>query len=661
MPTGVLIFGAYRLKLPSGELRKHGTPLRLSGHSLSILLILLEKPGEIVTRDEIKTRLWPSDTFVDFDHGLNTAMKKLRAVLGDAAEQPRFIETVPRLGYRFIAAVEVEGGKEVEEVKELTEAKEATAEKRAEASGEQLPTQSGLGEPRRPEGIAGTAVAERVAAASQFRTRRFSMVLAILLAVAGLVWIVYREGQAESNRTAASAGRTMLAVLPFENLTGDAGQEYVSDGMTEELITELGGIQPERLGVIARTSVMGYKHTSKRIDQIGTDLNVSYVLEGSLRQAGERVRITAQLIRVSDQAHVWAQEFDSAPRDVLMMEEDAARKIAAETQVRLSPVASSKTETVDPEAYALYLKGRYFWNQRTNEGLHKAIDYFQRAIEKQPQYGRAYAGLADAYLLLNDVAPAQSLKMAREAARKALELNPSLAEAHASIALAGPNDIWDWANSEREYLRAIALDPNYATAHHWYADGYLAPIGRTQEAVAELRIAERLDPLSPIIGTDLGKDLYFARRYDEAMAQLDKVLEISPNYPSALEWKRWIQITEGKFEDAMKTLEIERATLAPGRFQLAKAYILARTGKKQEARALLAECLRLARSEYVNPGEIAGVYLGLGENDETFVWLEKAYEARSPWLTGLKVAPLLDSLREDPRYPPLARRVGLIQ
>jgi TolB-like protein/Tfp pilus assembly protein PilF len=484
------------------------------------------------------------------------------------------------------------------------------------------------------------------------------------LVLVALVWVGYREFRRESARPLAPNGKTMLAVLPFDNLTGDPAREYLSDGLTEELITELGGIGPEHLGVIARTSVMGYKRTNIRVDQIGKELGVEYLLEGSLRQAADRVRIAAQLIRVSDQAHVWAQEFDSDLRDVLIMEADVARKIAAETRVKLDEAPSSlpSPARVDPEAYEFYLKGRYFWNQRTNEGLHRAIQYFQQATDKDPLDARAYAGLADSYVLLGsygDVVQNEANSKARKAAQKALQLNPRLAEAHTSLALVGPDHAWDWAGSQREFLRAIALDPNYATAHHWYGDGYLAPMGRTEEAVAEVRLAEKLDPLSPIIATDVAKDLYYARRYPEATAQLKKVLELSPNYPMALEWMRWMQINDGKYADALATLELEKRTLPPQRYLLGKATILGTSGQRDKARELISQVLRMAQTQYANPAEIASAYAAMGDMDNAFLWFDKACDAESSWLTGLKVVPSYAPLHSDPRYPALLRRVGL--
>jgi TolB-like protein/DNA-binding winged helix-turn-helix (wHTH) protein/Tfp pilus assembly protein PilF len=636
-------FGDFEADLDTGELRRQGTRIRLSPQPFQVLTLLLERPGELITREELRAKLWPDEVYVDFEHSLNAAVKKLRQALCDSPENPRYIETFPKRGYRLAAkvvatvppeqiALAPEPGAEVETpVKAPVEVTFSPP----------VPTSPGNG--------------------TRKRATFYAVVSLVLVA---LVWVGYREFRRESARPLAPNGKTMLAVLPFDNLTGDPAREYLSDGLTEELITELGGIGPDRLGVIARTSVMGYKRTNKRVDQIGKELGVEYVLEGSLRQAADRVRIAAQLIRVSDQAHVWAQEFDSDLRDVLIMEADVARKIAAETRVKLdeTPSPLPSPARVDPEAYEFYLKGRYFWNQRTNEGLHRAIQYFQQATDKDPLDARAYAGLADSYVLLGsygDVVQNEANSRARKAARKALQLNPSLAEAHTSLAMVGPDHAWDWAGSQREFLRAIALDPNYATAHHWYGDGYLAPMGRTEEAVAEVRLAEKLDPLSPIIATDVAKELYYARRYPEATAQLKKVLELSPNYPMALEWVRWMQINDGKYADALATLELERRTLPPERYLLGKATILGTSGQRDKARELISQVLRVTQTQYANPAEIAFAYAAMGDMDNAFLWFDKACDAESSWLTGLKVVPGSAPLHSDPRYPALLRRVGL--
>ena len=636
-------FGDFEADLDTGELRRQGTRIRLSPQPFQVLTLLLERPGELITREELRAKLWPDEVYVDFEHSLNAAVKKLRQALCDSPENPRYIETFPKRGYRLAAKVVATAPPE-----QIALAPEPGAEVETPVK---VPVEVTFSPPVPTSPGNGTR-------------KRATFYAVVSLVLVALVWVGYREFRRESARPLAPNGKTMLAVLPFDNLTGDPAREYLSDGLTEELITELGGIGPDRLGVIARTSVMGYKRTNKRVDQIGKELGVEYVLEGSLRQAADRVRIAAQLIRVSDQAHVWAQEFDSDLRDVLIMEADVARKIAAETRVKLdeAPSPLPSPARVDPEAYEFYLKGRYFWNQRTNEGLHRAIQYFQQATDKDPLDARAYAGLADSYVLLGsygDVVQNEANSRARKAARKALQLNPSLAEAHTSLAMVGPDHAWDWAGSQREFLRAIALDPNYATAHHWYGDGYLAPMGRTEEAVAEVRLAEKLDPLSPIIATDVAKELYYARRYPEATAQLKKVLELSPNYPMALEWVRWMQINDGKYADALATLELERRTLPPERYLLGKATILGTSGQRDKARELISQVLRVTQTQYANPAEIAFAYAAMGDMDNAFLWFDKACDAESSWLTGLNVVPGSAPLHSDPRYPALLRRVGL--
>ena len=635
-------FGDFEADLDTGELRRQGTRIRLSPQPFQVLILLLERPGELITREELRAKLWPDEVYVDFEHSLNAAVKKLRQALCDSPENPCYIETFPKRGYRLAAKVVATVPPEQIALAPPGAEVETPVKAPVEVTfSPPVPTSPGNG--------------------TRKRATFYAVVSLVLVA---LVWVGYREFRTANARPLAPNGKTMLAVLPFDNLTGDPAREYLSDGLTEELITELGGIGPDRLGVIARTSVMGYKRTNKRVDQIGKELGVEYVLEGSLRQAADRVRIAAQLIRVSDQAHVWAQEFDSDLRDVLIMEADVARKIAAETRVKLdeTPSPLPSPARVDPEAYESYLKGRYFWNQRTNEGLHRAIQYFQQATDKDPLDARAYAGLADSYVLLGsygDVVQNEANSRARKAARKALQLNPSLAEAHTSLAMVGPDHAWDWAGSQREFLRAIALDPNYATAHHWYGDGYLAPMGRTEEAVAEVRLAEKLDPLSPIIATDVAKELYYARRYPEATAQLKKVLELSPNYPMALEWVRWMQINDGKYADALATLELEKRTLPPERYLLGKATILGTSGQRDKARELISQVLRMAQTQYANPAEIAFAYAAMGDMDNAFLWFDKACDAESSWLTGLKVVPGYAPLHSDPRYPALLRRVGL--
>jgi TolB-like protein/DNA-binding winged helix-turn-helix (wHTH) protein/Tfp pilus assembly protein PilF len=502
-PAQVLRFGVFEANLSARELRKHGIRVRLAGQPFAILAMLLEKPGEVVTREEMQRRLWASDTFVDFEHSLNSAIKKLRAALSDTPDNSRYIETLPRVGYRFIAPVQ-----------EVSEKGHAAANAPIAADrGVVLPEVEKSSHRRWPI-LPGIAIALLGAVGAYFQWSHF--------------WL----------RTQQTSERLMLAVLPFENLTGDAGQEYFSDGMTEEMIAQLGRLDPERLGVIARTSVMHYKHSQEQLDRIGRELGVQYVMEGSVRRDGDKVRISAQLIQMKDQTRLWARQYDRELSSLLALQGEIAQEIADEIQLTLGEhkrIDIAHQASLPPktsEAYDLYLKGQYFWNKRTPQGFEQAIECFQQAIAKDPNYARAYAGMADSYALLGGytLAPqAEFMLKARAAALRALEIDESLPEAHTALALIVQNYDWDWQTAEKEYRRAIELNPNYATAHHWYAE-HLTWLGRFDEAFRESERARQLDPLSMIIAADNGVILYSSRQYDRAIEKFRSVLAMEPNF-----------------------------------------------------------------------------------------------------------------------------------
>jgi TolB-like protein/Tfp pilus assembly protein PilF len=460
----------------------------------------------------------------------------------------------------------------------------------------------------------------------------------------------------------------MLAVLPFENLTGDAGQDYFSDGLTEEMIAQLGRLDPQRLGVIARTSVMHYKHSQVQMVQIGRELGVQYVLEGSVRRDSDKVRISAQLIQTKDQTHLWARQYDREQINLLALQGEIAQEIANEIQLTIGDpkrIDSAHQPSLSPEAYEaydLYLKGRYFWNKRTTQGFQHAIEYFQQAIAKDPTYARAHAGLADSYALMSgySLAPQNEfMPKARAAAQRAVELDDRLAEAHTSLALVTENYDWDWQNAEKEYRRAIQLDPNYATAHHWYAE-YLAYQGRFDEAFAEIERARQLDPLSLIIATDNGAILYFSRQYDRAIEQFRAVLDMEPNFPRA-HLLVFAYVQKGLFPDALADIEKwRRIDDAPGIWSV-QAYVYGRSGQRVEARRALEKLQQLNRRQRMDPAAIALAYVGMDNKDEAFAWLQKTYSEHSNALTALKVDPIYDPLRSDPRFQELLRRVGLAQ
>jgi len=603
--------------MAAGELRKTGILIKLQPQPFRVLLLLAERAGTVVTREEIQQHLWSESTFVDFEHGINFSINQIRGALVDNAEKPRYIETLPRRGYRFIASVEC------------------------------------LPESAKPES------SSEAAGAPPWRSALVAGLLAVLLVASYLAWHRFRP------RAPAPLSKIMLAVLPFQNLTGDPEQEYLTDGVTEEMITQLGRMQPERLGVIARTSVMGYKHGDERMDQIGRELGVQYILEGSVRRAGNRMRITAQLIQVKDQSHLWAREYEHSLQDLFALQDDVTAGVAQEIQSRLALEPrnhAGRNHPVTPEAYDAYLMGRYSLNGRTAAGLHKAETYFHAAIAADPNYALAYTGLAESYLLM--AANGSSLQavslQARTAANKALTIDPTLGEPHAILGLIAQNHDWNWEESEREFKLAMALDPNDATPHHWYSAG-LAVRGRFEECFRENAMARQLDPLSLIIRTAEGEYLYLARRYDDAIGKLDRSLEIEPNYAFAHLDRGLSYEQKGKWREALADLETARRLddTPVNAAMLGEAYAL--SGDKSRARQILGELQARAKREDVSALYPAIIYAGLGEKDAAFAGLEGAFQERATHLLALKTAALYDPLRSDPRFDDLLKRMRMAQ
>jgi TolB-like protein/DNA-binding winged helix-turn-helix (wHTH) protein/Tfp pilus assembly protein PilF len=612
-----IYFGPFELNAATGELRKDGILIKLQPQPLRVLLLLAERAGTVVTREEIQRCLWSESTFVDFEHGINFSINQIRGALADNAEKPRYIETLPRRGYRFIATVK------------------------------------GLQECAKPK----SSVA--AAGAPPWRSVLVVGLFSILLGVSYLAW------HRMHSPALAPPGRIMLAVLPFQNLTGNPDQEYLTDGVTEEMITQLGRLQPERLGVIARTSVMGYKHGDERMDQIGRELGVQYILEGSVRRDGSRMRITAQLIQVKDQSHLWAREYEHSLKDLFALQDDVTAGVAQEIQSRLALEPrnrAGRNHPVTPEAYDAYLLGRYSLNRRTAEGYRNAERYFQAAIAADPNYALAYTGLAESYLLM--AANGSSLQavslQARTAANKALTIDPTLAEPHAILGLIAQNHDWNWPESEREFKMAMALDPNDATPHHWYS-GNLVVRGRFEECFRENAIARQLDPLSLIIRTAEGEYLYLARQYDDAIGKLDRTLEIEPNFAFARVDRGLSYEQKGKWREALADLETARRLddTPHNAAMLGEAYAL--SGDKSRARQILRELQARAKREDVSALYPAIIYAGLGERDAAFSGLEGAFEERATYLLGLKTAAIYDPLRSDPRFDDLLKRMGLPQ
>jgi TolB-like protein/DNA-binding winged helix-turn-helix (wHTH) protein/Tfp pilus assembly protein PilF len=628
-PTRVLRFGVFQVNLAARELRKHGVRIRLPGQPFRVLSILLERPGQVVSREEMQDKLWDSETFVDYERSLNSAIRKLRAVLGDSQESSRYIETVPRLGYRFIAPVE--------QVPSLAETPRASVLEPP---------------PSAPKVVRPPA-------------RRGSLILGICAILLTLT-VSYFMWSRMRTRPQPSGERLMLAVLPFENLTGDPAQEYLSDGLTEEMIAQLGRLDPEHLGVIARTSVMHYKHTTEAAGQIGRELGVQYVLEGSLRREAERVRVTAQLVQMKDQTHIWSHQYDRELKSLLSLQGEIAQETADEIQLRLGQghkLRAADRQLASPtsyQTYDLYLKGRYFWNKRTKDGFRQAADYFQQSIASDPNYARAYAGLADTYALMsswNFIPQTEAIPKARAAALRAMQLDDSLAEAHTSLGLIAENYDYDWQTAEKEYRRAIQLDPQYATAHQWYAE-CLAFQGRFPEALEESERARQLDPLSLIIATDHAAILYFARQYDRAIEQFRAVLAMEPNFERA-HMVVYPYVEKGMFPEALaETSKWRHGDGGP--VSEVEAYVYGRWGKQQQAERALAQWKRESLGRPVATTLAAlEAYVATGRNEEALALLEKSYREHANLVTSLKVEPALDPLRGDRRFQELLRRLGL--
>ncbi len=633
--TSVVRFGAYEVSLQSGEVRKAGLRIRVQQQPMKLLEILLERPGEVVTREELRSRVWADESFGDFDQAVNIAIAKLRSALGDSADNPRFIETLPKRGYRFIADVSVV---------------DADARpKRSEFAAGDLPAT----EPGDKLQGAGLAVAPK---RRLWPALRVIVALALVLGLPILaVWLFRSRGRAPT-------GIRSLAVLPLDNLSGDASQNYFADGMTDELITDLAQISALR--VISRTSVMVYKGARKPLPQIARELNVDAVVEGTVLRSGEQVRITAQLIEASTDKHLWSQSYEGELRDTLALQNRVARTIADQIRINLTPqeqAALKNVKVVNPEAYESYLKGRYFWNKRTANGLKVALAYFNQAIEEDPKYAQAYSGLADTYALLGDweygvLAPKEAYPRAKAAASKALELDDTLSEAHASLASLGMFD-WDWQSAGKEFRRAIELNPGYATAHQWYAWN-LNLLGRQSDAIAEMRKAESLDPLSLIISADMADVLFVARLYDESIQQSRKTLEMDPNFAVARFELGQAYLEKHMHNEAVAQLQ-KAVQLSEGNptfiANLARAYFA--SGKRSEAVKLLSDLKKRSNPSYSNASEIAVIYASLGDTDQAMNWLEKAYAER--FNPGVLLRPGFDPLRSDSRFQNLVHRIGL--
>ena len=606
-------FGVFEVDLESGELRKHGIKIKLQQKPFQILALLMERPGEVVTREDLQQRLWPSDVFVDFESGLNNAVKKLRAALGDSAETPRFIETVAGRGYRFLAIPQ-------------------TTQNVADVS------------PPAPARISPLWMAAA---------------LAVIVGLIGFIW----AGRRRTVHPAASASQIRkIAVLPLENLSHDEQQEYFADGMTDAIIDQLARVRG--LTVISRTSTMQYKRAHKPLPQIARELGVDTVVEGTVLRSGNRIRVSAQLIDASTDKHLLSRTFEKDLEDVLQLQQDVASAVAQQITSSLTAKDAGRLShpaPVDPAAYQAFTLGRFYWFKRTPDAFKKGIEYFQEAIAREPNYALPYVGLADSYFgleYLEIVPPLQFKAQERSAILKAIALDDSLAEAHTSLAHAQEMEDWDFATAEKEYRRAVDLNPSYALAHHWLGND-LAIRGRSSEALEESRKAMALDPLSALYRASYAHRIAYSRRFDEAADACHKALELDANHPIANMYLGQIEEYCGRFPDAIiRFRKAYEATATPLHLaNLGHAY--ARNGNPSEALKVLAQLRTLSKTRYVSPYAFALVYIGLGETEKALESLQRAVTERSQAVTNLKVDPVFDGLRGDPRFDSLLRQIGL--
>jgi len=651
-PARTIRCGVFEFDLRAFELRKNGLRLKLSEQPFQILAILLEKPGEIITRDELRERLWPGDTFVDFDHGLNNAVMRLREVLGDSSDHPRFIETLPRRGYRFIAAIE--------EIRPATSLQTRGTQQRDGSSPAEVAQIDALTVP-----VLGEDLQPKTIGQSWMTLQRIALLVASVLVFVEASGIAVHYVRGMESGKIKPVHSMSLVVLPLENLTGDKEQDYFADGMTDDLTANLAKIRSLR--VISRTTAMAYKGTHKPLSEIARELRVDAVVEGTVLRAGNRVRITAELVQVSTDHHLWADTYESPFGDILTLQSQVASAIVNQIRINLTPEEQhflASTRPVSAESYEDYLKGRYYWNKRSEEGLTKAIEYFQSATQKDPHSALAFAGLADCYSIIGSaivgsVPSKEVAPKARAAALKALELDKSLAEAQTSLATVQFNYDWDWASAASGFQRSIELNPSYATAYQRYSL-YLMAMGRTQESLTQMNRARDLDPLSISMNFSLGWRLYMARQYDQAINQLRNALEMDPNFalPRMVLGQAYEQ--KGLYQQAIVELQKAASISHDSPPMLgALGHALGVAGKKPEAEKILDQMLAQSKKQYVSPFYISIVYAGLHENEKAVDWLEKAYEDRSNAIVFLKVDPDFDGLRSNLRFQVLFRRLAL--
>jgi TolB-like protein/DNA-binding winged helix-turn-helix (wHTH) protein/Tfp pilus assembly protein PilF len=627
-------FGVFDADFRTQELRKQGVRVKLPQQSFQILQMLLEQPGELVTRDQLRQALWPGDTFVDFDHGVNNSIKRIRDALGDSAESPRYIETLPRLGYRFIGSID--GKPDVPSPAPVPPPRYRW----------RLFTVLAKGAPR-SYGIRAKVLASAVVAP-------ITLLVIISMTRVREPWLGHRSPPRIQS----------LAVLPLVNLSSDAGQDYFTDGMTEELTTDLGKISALR--VISRTSAMQYKGTKKSLPEVARELNVDAIVEGTVARSGSHVRITANLVQASPEKHLWAESYESEVGDALTVQGQLAQAVAREIQVTLTQKEQhllAASRPVNPEAQDLYFRGLYVeFEFGTVESSEKAINYFQQAIQKDPNYATAYAGLAEVYAnwVPGMNRPRDRLPKAKELALKALQLDDTLADAHSVLGNIELYYDWDWSAAEEEFKQTMKFNPNQVRAHHWHSRG-LVNRGRTEEAIAEAKLSLALSP-SPSEWDYPIWVFLLARRYDLASERAQELLEIAPNYAWGHFELARVYEQQGKLEEAaQESLKADDlfGTDPKKIAQLKEA--MAKSGAQGYWRRTLENYRESAKSRYVPSVLVAEACVRVGDKDCAFEWLERGFEERDDLMIDLKVEPVFDGLRSDPRFQDLIRRVGIPQ
>jgi TolB-like protein/DNA-binding winged helix-turn-helix (wHTH) protein len=627
--TGRIRFGPFELDARAGELRRAGRRIRLQDKPLRLLIALIEQRGEIVTRDELRERLWPGNVVVEFDNGLNNAVNKLRAALDDSAAEPQFVETVGRRGYRFVGTLEspaasadaASGAHAAPAAAEVSSAAPVVADPTDPVAAAQRP-------PRRLRPLAGAAA---------------------LLAAVGAAVLLFDE------RFGGQADIDSVAVLPLENLSSDLEQEYFSDGMTDTLISQLANIRSLR--IISRQSVMRYKRSALTMPEIARELDVDAVIEGTVLRTGDRVRVTVQLIHAPSDRHLWNAQYERPLDDVLALQAEIARSVADNVQAALTPQEAARltaTKSVDAQAYDLFLRGRYFWALRTEDGLRRSLDYFERALALEPDFARAHAALAESYGPLGYngwMSPAEATPRMKAAALRALELDPGLVEGWTALGACAAFHEWRWSEGEAHFRRALEVSGNYSTAYGWYGLLY-ENTGRQAENLAARQRAFELDPLWVGTGIALGRALWLNGRPDDGIAQIERTLELDPMHALGLSYLGTIYAATGRYEDAINAFA--RADDSGG---LGHAYAL--SGRHADALTELARLEQRARERHVPPVQFALIQVGLGDHEAALAALERGYELRDPGMSAVAVDPRFAPLAAAPRFQALLEKMGL--